>query len=212
MKTGETIDSLSKELKISDKNFYRNSLLMWLTGTALLLGLFFYSIPLRPDLVDNLKSAFFQVETAVIVALFFISSWLAYRSSVPGLLGSQEQVLGWILIGLFVIFLISRITVAGFYTEFQGEMDFYRGRCGPIFLIFAGLQTGLGLVMARRGAPTRLFRAGFWIGMSSSALGLFALQMICDHDNFLHLLVWHATPVALLVGATSAISGRLLRW
>ena len=212
MKTDDVIKNLSSELKPDETHFYRSSALWWVGGTIGLLALFVSIVPLRADLGYQLSALFFQVETASLLALFSGSTWIAYRSAIPGLLGRREKIVGVVIAVLFSAVILSKLSISSLATEFEGEMSFYRGRCGPILLALSLTQAVLGMVLARRAAPTRLVITGFWVGVSAAAMGLFATQLICDHDNFLHLVIWHALPAGILVGTAAVAARRVLRW
>ncbi len=212
MKTHDMIQNLSNEPKPDQPHFYRSSFLIWSLGTTALLALFFYLIPTRADLSLKLASTSFQTETLLLFILFFVSTWLAYRSAIPGLLGQQEQLIGVALIAVFGAFVLSKLSISGLANELHMEMDFYRGRCGPILLILAGLQTIVGMFVARRAAPTNLYRTGAWLGVSAGAMALVTVQLFCDHENFLHVVIWHALPATFLVGTGALLGRRFLRW
>jgi hypothetical protein len=212
MKTDEVIDRLAHGLKPTAASFYRATLLWWSAGTAELLGLFFCMMPLRGDLLHKWAAPSFDLETLFLLAIFVTSTWLAHRSSIPGLITRGEQWVGVALIVTFGVFIASKFSISSFATELGLEMNFYRGRCGPIVLVVASLQMMIGMLIARRAASTNLYRTGAWLGVSAGALALVAIQLICDHENFLHLLLWHAAPAALIVGVGSVVGRRFLRW
>ncbi len=212
MQTNDMIKKLSADLTPPVPHFYRSLLLWWLGGTAALLAFFFFFIPLRPDLWSRFQSLPFQAETLLLITLFGTATWIAYRSVIPGLMGRAEQLMGIIVTGLLGVLLISKLSLASFATEFRDEMSFYRGMCGPILLSLAVAETVLGVILARRAAPTNLVRTGAWIGVSAGALGLLATKLICDHENFFHLLIWHAVPAGALVGTSAVAARRWLHW
>lgn len=212
MKTDEIIRNLAGDIKTTQDHFYRNSLLIWSTGTTILLALFFFFMPIRPDLNSKLSSTFFYAETVCLFALFFVSTWIAYRSAIPGLLQKRDQLIGVGIAVLLAIFIFARFSAVHFTTELHHEMNFYRGHCGPILLALSGLQLIVAFIVARRAAPTNLYRTGTWLGASAGAMSLLAMQFICEHDSFSHLMLWHALPIALLVVATAFLGKKLLRW
>jgi hypothetical protein len=127
-------------------------------------------------------------------------------------LQSFDRQLGMILFVVLAVMLLSKLSFSTLATEFPGEMDFYRGRCGPIMLILGALDTGLLMALARRGAPTKPRLTGLWIALSAGVMGLFVMQFICAHENFLHVLIWHLVPVGLLAAGGYSLGRRLLRW
>lgn len=213
MKTDDLIKDLSGKLKPHEgADFYRRSLMIWLAGTIGLVALFFFIIPLRGDISHCVVSPLFNLEAGLSLALFFMASYTAYRSAVPGLMTLWEQRAGMVLIGALVLIAFLKISFMDLPGELQCEMDFYRGRCGPILLILAGFESALGFMLARRAASTKPALTGAWIAVAAGAMGLFATQLICDHDNFMHLVVWHGFPAALLVGVSAAVGRKALKW
>jgi hypothetical protein len=213
MKTDDLIKNLSTELRPAEtKLFYATSFAAWLIGTFGILALSFYFLPFREDLLPRFHSIFFVTETALCFALFLVAVLVAYRSSIPSLFQLKDSRVGWAILALLGVMVASRVSVADIRAEFLGEMSFYRGRCGPIMLILGTLDTVLLMALARRGAPIQPRVTGLWIALASGALGLLVMQFICDHENFLHMLLWHALPMGFLMAAGAAIGQRVLRW
>ncbi len=213
MKTNDLIKDLAQKLDPAhDVHFYRTTLLVWLTGTLGLVGLFFFLIPFRGDVEHCLTSPSFNIEVLLSFSLFLVATYVAYHSSVPSLLNQWEQWAGAILLAMLVVVTITKISFQDLPSEFWGEMDLFRGRCGPILLILAALECTMGLALARRAAPVRPALTGAWVAVSAGALGLLATQLICDHENFLHLVVWHGLPFGLIVGAGILAGRKLLKW
>jgi hypothetical protein len=138
---------------------------------------------------------------------------LVYRSSIPSRLKRGDQSLGlFALAGVAALLAIRLLRTGRIGGEFPGEMDLHRGQCGPIILT-RGIIAGAGFfAWARRAAPTRQGLTGLWIAVSAGCLGSFAMQLVCAHDNALHVWIWHVTPVVLLAGAGTVLGGKLLRW
>lgn len=213
MKTNDLIHNLASELKEpSGVGFYTVSFMTWAATSLALLALAFSILSFRHDLIYRLSSGLFQTETTLYLALFFISAFIAYRSSIPTLLRPQEQRVGWGVLALSMGVLISQVSFIGLKTEFLGEMNFYRGRCGPIILAIGVLDALLIMALARRAAPVNPSLTGAWIALSAGALGLFSMQFVCAHGNFLHMVIWHAVPVAMLAGGGAVFGKRLLKW
>ena len=211
METPDLIDKLTGELK-RERRVFSATFGAWSTASLLLVGAMLVVLPFRADLPGRSASAFFRTETLLFLALFFASTFVAFRSAVPSLLRSAEVRLGVGLLVLAVLGIVSRFSFGQLGAEWAGEMDFYRGRCGPIILILGGLDVALIALLARKTAPTRPWLTGAWIGLSAGSLGLFGMQFICSHENFLHLFIWHLVPVAALVAGGDVIGRRFLRW
>jgi hypothetical protein len=212
MKTDDLIGQLSTDLQAAKKHYYAASFLMWLAGTLGILTLTFHFLPFRPDLAERLSSPFFVTTTVLCFVIFCMSVFVSYRSAIPGLLQTRDHLIGIVLLIITAGVLLSQLSSLPLQSEFLGEMDWYRGRCGPIMLIIGTLDTALLMVLARRAAPVRPIFTGVWIALAAGAMGLFVMQFICTYENFLHVLLWHMLPVGILI-TVGALSGRkLLRW
>lgn len=212
METEKLIKTLSEKYEPTAP-FAPRALAFWALMSGFFLALYLGLLPARADLGARLTSALYQAETTLFGALFLTISYVAYRSLIPGMLRGRDLWPAWIMLGLGVLLAFAHPGPwRGFAADLDREMDFYRGRCGPLLLLIGGLETVAGFWVARRAAPTRPLLTGALIGLCAGALGLFATQFICAHENFLHLVVWHFVPVVSLVGAAGLWGQRTLRW
>lgn len=213
MKTNDLIKQLSGNLAPTPKNSsWPVSFLAWFMAPAIVLFAAFYFLPLRADLGSRSLSILFQAQTVLCIAMFVAALLVARRSAIPGALSSRDEKIGWAILAVMAVVLASQVSLTDLRAEFWGEMDFYRGRCGPILLIIGTLDAALAAFVARKAASTRPGLTGVWIALSAAALGLIVTQFICDHENFLHVVIWHFTPVAILVGVGVALGRRVFKW
>lgn len=213
MQTNELVKTLAGDLKAqSSDRFYRQAFWMWAGGTLALLGLSFLILPIRPDLSERIKSLFFDSGTFLCFITFLATAYVAYRSSIPGLLQKREVQIAQFFIVALVALLISKFPFGSVRGEWNGEFSFYRGGCGPLIFMLGAFETTVAILVARRGATTEPVRTGLWIALSAGALGLFIMQFICEHETFFHLLLWHAIPVGLLAVVGALIGRKWLRW
>ncbi len=213
MKTDDLIKNLSVKLPGSHKpGFTRGLMFIWMAATIAMLAISFYLMPIRPDFADRSQAPFFRAETAVFLFTFLAAAVVAYRSSIPGLLSKRDQLIGLIFLIATTALVVSRLSFTALHAEWLGEMSFYRGRCGPILFMLGAIEGALTLALARRLAPTRPAYTALWLGLSAGTMGLFFMQFICDHENFLHLAIWHLTPVILLAGVSAIVGKKFLRW
>lgn len=213
MKTDDFIKNLSEALPGTQKpRFYRALFFGWAVITLGVLGLSYYLLPTRPDFAVRSHATFFHMETAFFFLTFLVTSYVAYRSSIPGLLTQRDLLIGLIFIMAAAGFVALRFSNTALPAEFLGEMDWYRGRCGPVLFIVGMIQAVFCFALARLTAPTRPVLAATWLGLSTGAIGLFVVQFICEKENFLHLAIWHLTPVVLLAGVSAIVGKKALRW
>ena len=184
----------------------------WSVFSAVLLGLAWRALPIRADLNTQFSDHHFWIETLLWLATAISAAIAVYRNAMPG---RPEGVAGGLAAGLSILVtgsLLLRGNYAGFSQEFQSELAFDRGICGPLIVAFAALEALALYVWIRKAAPTRLSATGAWIALSSASLGAFALQFICAHDSMPHLLIWHLLPVTVLALIGFSFGRRLLRW
>ncbi len=211
-KTNDLISHLGNDLRTKGKERPFEPFLAWIVGTAACLIILFFIIRIRPDFTEHYTSSLFQIETALYFLAFMAGAVISYRSSIPLLLQKRDLYIGGALFTAAVALLLSKMPLSGWESELQGELNFYRGRCGPMILGIALVESTLLMLLARRAAPIRPVLTGTWIALTAGTMGLFLMQFVCEHENFLHLILWHAAPVLGLswVGAVSA--KRLLKW
>ncbi len=213
MKTDDLIKDLSSHLTPSPEGrALRTILVLWMLGSLFVLGLSLFILPIRFDLNDRILSFFFQSETTAIFIVFLTAAFVTYRSSLPGQLQRRDKVLGGIALSVFILMLLSKMSIHTVSAELFNELYMYRGWCGPTILGVALLEAVLVFTVARLGASTHPAVTAAWGSLSAGALGLFAMQFICFRENFMHVVVWHFTPVAILLVSGVYFGRRLLKW
>jgi hypothetical protein len=168
--------------------------------------------PTRADIYERVRAPDFWIETGLWVMTAVVSAALVYRSAIPGLMKKGEQKWAALPLALVCALWGARLEATGFTYELASEMDLWRGRCGFVILAVGIAAGALLMAWARRAAPTHPRFTGVWAAVCAGSLGSFAMQIVCAHDNALHLLVWHVVPVALLAGAGAWAGTRWLRW
>jgi hypothetical protein len=213
VKTDDLIKNLSENLPASQKRGFAQKLFIaWLLLTGAVVFMVFFLMPVRADLAVRSQSLFYCSETLIFFLTFLAAAYVAYRSVIPGLMTPRDQKWGLLFLIAATVFVAAHMSIASLSSEFLGEMNFYRGRCGPILFIIGALEGALCFALATRTAPTKPRLTAFWIAISAGTLALFFLQFICDHENFLHLLLWHLTPVFVLAGVSVIAGKKALRW
>jgi hypothetical protein len=170
-------------------------------------------MPLRDGIRNHVYNFQFALESLSWFGMALSGMFAFVRSSLPG------RKLGWEtkVVAFFAFLLVASVSLrfAPDHLTEQAltEMDWFRGRCGPIIFI-TGLicAFGLGVVANKKMAPTEPGKTALWIGIASGALGSFLMQFVCGYENTLHILIWHILPMAILCGLSSLIGQRVLRW
>lgn len=192
---------------------------LWLAGAALgapaamtLVVLLLPMNPLRPDLPFRVLQPRFLGETLLWLAMASATFALVYRLSIPGLWRRRDALWALVPAVLLAAALLFRPEPKGAGADWMRELDWYRGLCGPMILWAGIVQAVLLAWVVRKAAPTRLAVAGFWIAFGSGAFGSFLMQFVCTKENFAHVVLWHAAPLAVLAAAGVLLGRKALRW
>jgi hypothetical protein len=187
-------------------------MLRWGLASGGFLAVCMLAMPLRWDWHFRHVELRFWAETALWLLSACLAAALVYRSSIPSLLKKGDQKWGFLAIGALLTLLAIRVSGADVRAEWPGEMNYHRGWCGPLILIIGGLS-GLGLfAWVRRAAPTNRGLTGLWAAVCAGCLGASEMQLVCAHDNALHVWLWHVTPVLILMGCGWGLAQLGLRW
>jgi hypothetical protein len=68
------------------------------------------------------------------------------------------------------------------------------------------------LLALRSGAPEHPWRAGAAAGLVAGAVAASVYALTCPDDSPLFIATWYSVAIAVVVGASACIGGRLLRW
>lgn len=212
-KTNPTIQNLANDLTPwSPMDSVIKFGVKWFAVSFMIFGLCAYFMPWRTDL-SHLSSYIFRFHTEnilwILAAVF--SALALYESAFPQ---PSEKKYGPISIALIcILFIFSFIGPNHELAEqWMPEMSLWRGRCGFIITAFAVLETPFLAFWAKRGAPYNSGHPGLWAAMTSASLGCLLMQVICEHHNSLHLLLWHFLPLTMVCGAGYAVTKKFLRW
>jgi len=168
----------------------------------------------RPDLAPRLHSSSYLIE----LALLSCATLLLARSTLAAAIPGAER---WRIAGL--AFLVGTVAFAlsgsaGFDTT-QAIDTFARigVPCAVHTILLSLLPAAWLMVAAYRGAPLHPARAGLVAGAAGFLLGFTLMRLMCPVDEGLHMMVWHAMPVALgtIVSAGAgalALSAWRRRW
>lgn len=190
---------------------------VWAIACTLFFAPALWLAPTRWDMGYRVAEPVFWVETGLWVLAAAACAAAVYRGSIPGMVATvaarrRERLWTGLPIAAAIGIWASRLGSDHWLRECSDEMSLWRGRCG--FIIFAlGLAVGtLYFRWARRAAPVHPASTGVWAALSAGSLGAFSMQLICAHDNGLHLWIWHVVPMALLAGLGAVLGEKHLRW
>jgi hypothetical protein len=213
VKTNELIQELSREsTPFSPADGDSAYLLKWTAAAAGAMAVWFIILPTRQDLIEQLSSPRFLIESATWLAFSVSTGFVAARSRLPGARTQTLEKISLAIGALLILEMVTRSSGLTLHQEFDGEMSWWRGRCGPLIIAMAMSWSGGLFYWMRKGAVLNPAKSGTWAAISAGSLSAFAMQLICAHENTVHLLIWHVLPTALLGLAGFAIGRRVLRW
>ncbi len=148
----------------------------------------------RPDLAPRLHSTAYLLELALLACATLLLARSALAAAIPG----AER---WRIAGLAFLAGTTALALsgaAGFDTT-QAIDSFARigVPCAVHTILLSLLPAAWLMVAAYRGAPLHPARAGMVAGAAGFLLGFTMMRLMCPVDEGLHMMVWHALPVAL---------------
>jgi hypothetical protein len=177
---------------------------------ALGLWLFLGVFGLRTDLFDALQSIAVQAKSILPLVLFVIAMRLAIASAQPGLRAPV-----WPLAlpvaagGLLVLHRLTTMGSAPVGAEMLGQSAL---ACLTSILLLSALPLATGLLLMRRGAPTRPGVSGALVGLAAGAGVTAGYALYCTEDSPLFFVLWYGLAMSLPMGIGAALGPRVLRW
>ena len=178
-----------------------------IAGAVMGLGL----IGVRPDLRVKVGEPVYLLEIAALAVAGMLMAAGAFREAVPGY--EVRWPIGRVALGFGLL-----AALLWFLEPVHGELAVTRFiaigiGCAWRTVALAALPLCALLVAIRRGAPLAPTRAGVLAGGAAFLIAALLMRVDCPLDERLHLLVWHALPVAggTLLSAVIGL-GWLRRW
>lgn len=173
--------------------------------TILLLGL-------RPDVAQGQFQPLFLFANGVLLIVGLGSALAAVRMGMPRV-GQSGRGWKW-LVALISLLPATALIMLGSGTEPMPAtlVTSHELKCVAMGLALSLLTATALIWWLRRGAPTSTERAGLLVGVSSSAIGMFAFAFHCPYDSFYHVGLWHVLPIAVGAMLGRLLVSRLVRW
>jgi hypothetical protein len=188
----------------------RTRLGLWLALQTLTLGVA-VEFGLRQDLGDHLRQPLFLLEVGALMVAGAMAAAVALRGAVPGMGRGRLAVTVSLLLGAAAVALVSLEPVV----TIRSSSGFVaRGAvCVICILGYAAIPWTVLFVAVRRGAPLDAPIMGVCAGAAAFLFAAAAVRIACPIDEALHLLTWHAMPVALAAALSGVAGARWLdRW
>lgn len=168
-------------------------------------------MPWRQDFSAIMMNGAFIFENVLWLSLSVTGAFALYESTFPQNKTNHFSVISSVILSI-LIFLAFKNHASSLTEQFHPEMSLWRGRCGIIISLFAILETPFLVMWAKRGAPKSAGMTGAYAALTSASLGCLLMQVICDHHNSLHLILWHFLPLALMSFAGFLVAKKVLHW
>ncbi|MDA1184010.1 MAG: NrsF family protein [Acidobacteria bacterium] len=139
--------------------------------------------------------------TAVLAAVAGSGAWAAIRLATPG--EALPRAAGW-PVAFGVIWLVWMAVDAGLAGA-SGTLSQagFGWRCIVRAVLGAAVPGVVLLVMVRRAMPLMARPAAVALAASTAAIGGLAAEWMCPNMAAMHMLVWHAAPVLVVVVAAT---------
>ncbi|OLD32342.1 MAG: hypothetical protein AUI49_03415 [Candidatus Rokubacteria bacterium 13_1_40CM_2_68_13] len=176
-----------------------------IAGAVIGLGL----MGVRSDLRVKLRDPVYLLEITALTVAGMLMAAGAFQEAVPGYQARwpiRRVALGFGLLAALLWFLQPRHGELA-VTQFIGTGI----GCASRTVVLAALPLCALLIAVRRGAPLAPARAGALAGGAAFLTAALLMRIDCPLDERLHLLVWHALPVAGGAGLSAVIGFVWLR-
>ena len=176
-----------------------------ITGILVQLGL-------RADLAAGQPEAMVLISCGLFLVLTLASSWAVVDLARP-YVGVRREGWGWTALMAGVLPSAALVLMAAAWLRDEPSGLALDGWNCMSFGLGWGLLTATALVLwLRRGAPSRLDRAGLLTGVAAGAAGIFAISLYCPHNDLVHIGIWHGLTVVLAGIAGRLVIPRLIAW
>lgn len=187
----------------------------WLLFVLLYISALVVVHGMRPDIHEKLAQPVFILELALILAVIagalvsacllsypdaygrFASRWLPF---VPVALLAGVKAYEWLALPASPVYIAH-------YSPWLGQVD-----CTLCIVAFAAVPAYILFRAWRRGASTHQRWTGALTALAVSGVGCFALRLMEEGDNVVHIVTWHLLPVAVLAAIGAWVACYALRW
>ena len=143
--------------------------------------------------------------TALLALVAGSGAWAAIRLATPG--EALPRAAAWpVVFGvIWLAWMAADVGLAGA----SSAVDF-GWRCIARAVIGAAVPGAILLFIVRKAMPLMATPAAVALAASTAAIGGLAAEWMCPNMAAMHMLVWHATPVLVVVVAAAIFAGSLV--
>jgi hypothetical protein len=165
------------------------------------------TLGLRVDIGDQILTAKFIFDTAVLALLGLLSILAAFSLSVPS--KNNQKIFR---LPIFVCCLILAATGYSFITTSSPFLYLGHGfSCVYEITAISILPAAILFYSIRRAAVLKRDIVGILVLLSGVSFGLLGVQFTCTDSTPLHLLIWHVLPSAIVMAFGIWLSRRLIK-
>ncbi len=179
-------------------------------AVAVGVGLFWSVFGLRPDLDQAAALPMTWVKSALPLALALLAMPQALASARPGArLRLWTLALPAAVAAALVLQRLATVPQGQILSEMTGQTA---AACLLSVTALSAIPVTLGLLLLRRGAPTRPALTGACLGIATAAAVTSGYALHCTEDTPLFFVLWYGLAIAITAGLAALASRRLLRW
>lgn len=207
MATNDVINALVRDLEpVSPLPLPRVRLRRWVMTSAALGAASVAVLGRRGDLATSVFAQPFQAHVAFLVLAAVTSAAAALALAIPGEpVGTWRRAAPAVALGAWLAWLAGELMPLAA----AGGAAWPEAGWGCVAKAFAiGATPGMLLaVMIGRGAPSDVRATVTFAALAAAAVGAIGVELTCPLDGPMHLLLWHAGPVMVVV-LLAALFGR----
>lgn len=208
MRSSKLIDKLTTNLEpVRPLSPLRNTLLWVAVSLVSVAVILFLMMPQRP------VSQMLEQPITVFSGLWLLVNtiFMAFTANIIGMPGRTNQHLIFAISFAFYLLLIG--VLLGVAITFTSPIVLSGSACVKAVIILSIIPLVFFFNIVRKLAPTSPLLMGLLLGLSTCAMGAFGVGFSCANEDPLHLLFFHFTAPALLLGGLGAIIGKkILKW
>lgn len=165
---------------------------------------------LKPEISLLVERFDFILESSMLVAWIGLAFIAAGLSAIPGRL-QAPRLMGRFLTFFVLICLLSLAIHDGW--KIQDHHVFLNGVSCAIFIMIRSILPLLwGFREIRRQASTQPRVSAVFLSLGVLSAAILVQHLICPANDAPHLLVWHSTPLLVLVGLSALIGSKVFHW
>lgn len=208
------INSLTEELepvKPLKKPIYRT--LAFLGVCAIYLAFIVMMLGFRYDINEQLTNIFYISELILVLFGAIFSTFTAFQLNIPD--GDNKKYLKYVAISPTIALIMFLICKLFYPSELSGGMIKINSNSYECFIdivAFSIFPIIVAIFSLKKGATISAHWSGILTALSAANFSYIILRLIEANDDALHIILWHYSPMLLLVTICIFIGNRLLRW